>query len=101
MKQADNIHQIAEFISGGMSKKDLFKGEHFNVVTVSLDSGAEIPPHDEPYDVFFYVVAGKGVFTVGEEQCEVEAGSMVFSPRGTRGIRCIERLTILGVQEPH
>ncbi|MFA4836179.1 MAG: cupin domain-containing protein [Dehalococcoidia bacterium] len=101
MQHADNINQIAEFISGGRAKKDIFKGEYFNVVAIYLDSGAEIPPHEEPYDVFFYVVSGKGMFTVGEEQWEAETGSIVFAPKGIRGVKCIERLTILGIQEPH
>jgi len=101
MQQADNINRIAEPVPGGRAKTDLFNGEHFNIVAISLDTGAEIPPHEEPYEVFFYVVSGKGVFAVGEEKWEAEAGSWVFSPRGNRGIRCIERMTILGVQEPH
>lgn len=101
MQYADNISQITGPIPGGRAKTDLFKGEHFNIVAISLDSGTEIPPHEEPYDVFFYVVSGKGVFTVGDEQWEAETGSWVFSPRGNRGIQCIERMTILGVQEPH
>ena len=101
MKQTNNINRVAEFFTGGRVKKDLFKGRHFNIVAIYLDSGAEILPHDEPYEVYFYVVSGKGVFTVGEEQMQAEAGSTVFSPRGIRGIRCIERFTILGIQEPH
>lgn len=101
MKQAESINQIAQPVPGGRAKTDLFKGDHFNIVAISLDSGAEIPPHEEPYDVFFCVISGKGIFTVGEEEWHAEAGSWVFSPRGNRGIRCIERMTILGIQESH
>lgn len=101
MKRMTNINQIAEFIPGGRAKKDIFKGEYFNVVLICLDSGAVIPPHEEPYDVFFYVISGRGVFVAGQEQWEAEDGSMIFVPRGIRAIQCIERLTILGVQEPH
>ena len=101
MQYADSINQTSEPVPGGRAKTDLFKGEHFNIVAISLDDGAEIPPHEEPYDVFFYIITGKGIFTIGEDQWEAESGSMVFSPRGKRGIQCIERMTILGVQEPH
>ena len=99
--QKHEIYEFTEFLPGDRVKKDVFKGRHFNIVVICLDDGYEITPHHEPYDVFFYVISGKGVFTAGEKQWEAESGSMVFAPAGARGIKCIERLTILGIQEPH
>ena len=101
LEQKYDIRDFTHFVAGDRSKKDVFKSRHFNIAVICLDSGHEIPPHDEPYDVFFYVISGKGVFTAGEKQWEAELGSMVFAPAGVRGIKCIERLTILGIQEPH
>ncbi len=101
LEQKYDIRDFIEFVIGDKSKKDVFKGEHFNIAVICLDSGYEIPPHDEPYDVFFYIVSGKGIFTAGQEQWDAEAGSMVFAPAGIRGIKCIERLTVLGIQQPH
>ena len=100
-EQKYDIRQFIEFKSGDRVKKDVCRGKHFNIVVICLDSGCEIPPHDEPYDVFFYVVSGSGVFTAGKQQWEAKLGSMVFAPVGIRGIKCTERLTILGIQEPH
>ena len=100
-EQKYDISQFTEFKSGDRVKKDVFRGKHFNIVVISLDSGYEIPPHDEPYDVFFYVVSGSGVFTAGKQQWDAKPGSMIFAPAGVRGIKCAERLTILGIQEPH
>lgn len=100
-EQKYDISHFIEFVLGDRTKKDVLKGEHFNVVVICLDSGYEILPHDEPYDVFFYVVSGKGIFTAGEKHWDAEPGSMIFAPTGVRGIKCIERLTILGIQEPH
>jgi len=100
-EQKYHLSDFVEFIPGDRTKKDVFKGEHFNVVLICLDSGYEIPPHGEPYDVFFYVVSGKGVFTAGRKQWNAEPGSMIFAPAGVRGIKCIDRLTVLGIQEPH
>ncbi len=40
------------------NKKDLIKSEKFNIVTVYFKAGQEIPPHPEPYAVFFYVIKG-------------------------------------------
>jgi len=101
MEQEFALANFVEFMTGDRVKKDVFKGKHFNIVVVCLDSGYEITPHDEPYDVFFYVISGKGVFTAGKKQWQSGPGSMIFAPAGPRGIKCIERLTILGIQEPH
>jgi len=100
-EQKYDMDQFLKFVPGHKTKTDVFKGEHFNIVVICLDDGSEIPPHHEPYDVFFYAVSGRGVFTVGEKRWDAEAGSMIFSPAGVRGIKCLSRLTILGIQEPH
>ena len=100
-EQKFDIKDFIKFVPGDRTKKDIFKGAHFNVVTICLDDGHEIPPHHEPYDVFFYVISGRGIFTTGEKQWGAEPGSMIFAPDGVRGIKCLERLTILGIQEPH
>jgi len=101
MEDKGDISHFVEFPPGNRTKKDVFKGEHFNIVVICLDSGYEIPPHYEPYDVFFYLVSGRGVFTAGEKRWAAGSGSMVFAPAGIRGIKCLERMTILGIQEPH
>jgi len=100
-EQKYDIGQFVQFTQGERAKSDVFRGEHFNVVIICLDDGHEIPPHHEPYDVFFYVVSGRGVFTAGDKQWAAGPGSMVFTPEGIRGIKCLERMTILGIQEPH
>lgn len=101
MEQKYDINDFIGFVPGDRTKKDVFKGEHFNIAVICLDDGYEIPPHHEPYDVFFYVVSGKGIFTAGEKKWGAQPGSMVFAPAGVRGIKCLEQLTILGIQEPH
>ena len=51
--QKYDIDQFAKFITGGRTKNDVFKGKHFDIAIICLDDGYEIPPHHEPYDVFF------------------------------------------------
>jgi len=83
-------------------KKDLLQTKNFNIVLVCLESGQEIPIRPEPYDVCFYVIEGKGVFTIDEEQKELTKGNMIFAPANVaRGIKSTERLRILGIQEAH
>ena len=100
-EQKYDIDQFVKFISGDRTKSDIFKGKQFNIVVICLDDGYEIPPHHETCAVFFYVVSGKGIFNVGENRWDAEPGSMLFAPAGVRGIKCVSRLTVLGVQEPH
>ena len=100
-EQKYDIDQFVKFVPGDRVKTDVFKGKHFNVVVICLDDGYELPPHHEPYDVLFYVVSGRGIITAGDKQWDTQPGSMVFAPVGIRGIKCLDRMTVLGIQEPH
>ena len=97
-----NITELAEFSSIQKAKKGLCKTKWFNTVLVCLETGLEIPSRPEPYDVCFYVIDGHGTITVGAEEVDVARGSMVFAPANiARGIKSRNRLTILGIQQPH
>lgn len=97
-----NLTKLAEFSKSQRVKKDIFKTKWFNVVLVCLETGQEIPSRPEPYDVCFYVIDGKGTFTVGDERVDLSRGNMVLAPANVaRGIKSKERLTLLGIQEPH
>ncbi len=97
-----DLTKLMEFSQTQRVKKDICKTEMFNVVLVCLETGQEIPPRPEPYDVCFYVINGQGTFTVGDKRAELTAGSMIFAPADVaRGIRSTKRLSILGIQEAH
>jgi len=97
-----DLTKLAEFSKTQRVKKDVCKTKMFNIVLVCLETGQEIPPRPEPYDVCFYVIEGKGTFTVGNKQTELSAGSMIFAPaNAARGIKSNKRLSILGIQEAH
>lgn len=69
---------------------------------ICLESGQEIPPRSEPYEVCFYIIDGSGTFTVGEEKYDLAEGNIVFVPANVvRGIKSNKRLTLLGIQESH
>lgn len=83
-------------------KRDVFKTSNFNIVLICLETGQEIPSRPEPYGVCFYVIDGKGTFTVENEQFKLVKGGLIFVPATkSRGILCLERLTLLGIQDPH
>jgi len=97
-----DLTKLAEFSNIQRVKKDLCKTKIFNIVLVCLEAGQEISPRPEPYDVCFYVIDGRGIFTVGEEQMNLKSGSMVFAPANVaRGMKSIKRLSVLGIQETH
>lgn len=98
--QISDLTKLEEFSKVQRVKKDIFKTKMFNVILVCLETGQEILPREEPYDVCFYVIRGKGIFTAGDEQTELGAGSMIFVPADvSRGIKSVERLSVIGVQE--
>jgi quercetin dioxygenase-like cupin family protein len=83
-------------------KKNVLKTKKFNIVLICLESGQEIPPRSEPYEVCFYIIDGSGTFTVGEEKYDLAEGNIVFVPANVvRGIKSNKRLTLLGIQESH
>jgi len=97
-----DLTKLSEFSKTQRVKKDIHKTKWFNIVLVCLETGQEIPSRSEPYDVCFYVIDGNGIITVGNEKVDVVRDNMVFAPANVaRGIKSKERLTILGIQEPH
>ena len=97
-----DLTKLAEFSKTQKIKKDVCKTKMFNIVLVCLETGQEIPPRPEPYDVCFYVIEGQGTFTVGDRQTDLKDGSMIFAAANVaRGIKSTKRLSILGIQEAH
>lgn len=97
-----DLMKLVEFSKTERVKKDIYSTKMFNLVLVCLETGQEIPPRPEPYDVCFYVIEGEGVFTVGDEQANLRDNQMTFAPANvSRGIKSIKRLSILGIQEAH
>jgi len=95
-----NVFNLIEYGSNKVFMKRLLDAGRFNLALVCLGTGQEIPPHIEAYDAVFYVIEGRGVFTVGTEEYMLETGSMIFSPKEKlRGIRSIEKLGVLGIRE--
>lgn len=98
----DNILSLQDFSREGPNKIDILKSENFNVVLVCFEAGQEIPPHPEPYAVFFLVLRGQGIFTNSEGSFRLEEESSIFIEKDEpRGIKSLEELVILGIQDGH
>jgi len=92
-----------EFLSGKPALKKIIKSKKkFNIVRVCLEKGLEIDPHPEPYAVFFLVLDGSGIFTKNVEEVKLKKNDFIFIEADEiRGIKCLENLVVLGVQDGH
>ena len=98
----DNLLEKAGFSPDEIVKKDVLKSEKFNTVLVCLGKGQEIKPHPEPYAVFFLVLKGTGLFTCKEGKFELKKNDGLFiEANEIRGIKCLENMVVLGVQDGH
>ena len=98
----DLIKQLAAF--EGVNPEKFYKTTLFRSATLllgmnCLEPGQVQKPHDHTdQDKFYYVVAGRGLFTLGEEEREAGAGALIWAPAGLiHGVRnpAGERLVLL------
>jgi quercetin dioxygenase-like cupin family protein len=95
-----DLFKATEFSANGPVKKDLMKTAGSNIVLVCLEAGQVIPPHPEPYAVVFVVLQGAGVITSGTTENPVKPLHLVSVKKDeNRGIRCDERMVLLGIRE--
>ena len=95
-----DLLSAAEFSAASTVKKDLMKTAGSNIVIVGLETGQEIPPHPEPYAVVFVVLQGEGIITSGNVEHIVKPHHLVSVRKDeNRGIRCNERMVLLGIRE--
>jgi len=62
--------------------RKLFSFKHATLVHIELKPGESLKLHKTPVDVFFYVLEGKGIVTIGKEEQKVQQDQLVFSPEG-------------------
>jgi len=95
-----DLQSAVKFSSTGPVKKDLMKTAGSNIVLVCLETGQMIPPHPEPYAVVFVVLQGEGTITSGTIEHPVKPLHLVSVKKGeNRGIRCTQRMVLLGIRE--
>ncbi len=86
-------------------KTTVFQGKNLMIGLNCLEPGQIQPPHDHSdQDKFYYVIAGVGVFTVGEDVIEIGPGHIVWAQAGVEhGVenKGHERLAVLvGIAPP-
>jgi len=95
-----DLLKAAEFSTKDPVKKDLMKTAGTNIVLVCLEAGQEIPPHPEPYTVVLVVLQGQGIITSGSVEHPVKSLHLISVRKDeNRGIRCNQRMVLLGIRE--
>ncbi len=65
---------------------------------ICLEPGQEIPAHPSGTGIF-YVLEGKGIMYLDDEEISLSKGKVVIAPEGAkRGIKGVERLVAIAVQ---
>jgi mannose-6-phosphate isomerase-like protein (cupin superfamily) len=63
-----------------VSVRMLYDTEHAQAVHIELKPGEALKKHITPVDVFFYILEGKGIVEIGDEQQEVSRDMLIESP---------------------
>jgi mannose-6-phosphate isomerase-like protein (cupin superfamily) len=63
-----------------VSVRTLYDTEHAQAVHIELKPGEALKKHITPTDVFFYILEGKGIVEIGDEQQEVIRDTLIESP---------------------
>lgn len=69
----DNAHNV--------DARNLYNTPDAMITVITLKPGQSLKRHITPVDVAFYVLSGKGVVEIGDEKQEVEADTLVESPK--------------------
>ncbi len=86
-----------------IDSRELYNNDSAQAVHIELKPGESLKPHITPVDVFFYILEGSPEVLVGDEKIQVEADSLVESPKDI--VHCLynntnENARILVVKAP-
>ena len=62
--------------------RNLYSREPLSITVITLKPGESLKRHITPVDVAFYVLSGRGVVEIGDEQEQVGPNTLIESPRG-------------------
>ena len=65
----------------GVDARNLYTRDEAMVTVITLTPGESLKRHITPVDVVFYVLQGTGIVAIGEEKQQVEADTLVESPK--------------------
>lgn len=48
-----------------------------------VEGGGQVDPHSHPTHEYYYIVSGRGIMKIGDEEREVHQGDLVYTPPDT------------------
>src|SRR5262245_32703241 len=104
MSNFKKLSDVMQFSPAKMKKNGVFETDRFFCDTYCLEPGQEPSPHNHgAADKFYYVLEGRGVFKVGDEERELGPGEIALAPAGANhGVcnRSQQRLVTLVFMPP-
>ena len=83
MNNFKKLSDAINFSPEKMKKNGIFETDHFFCDTYCFEPGQEQKPHTHAAeDKIYYVLEGRGAFTVGTEERELAAGEIALAPAG-------------------
>jgi mannose-6-phosphate isomerase-like protein (cupin superfamily) len=66
----------------GVLARAIYSSPEAMIVHITVQPGGFVKPHVTPVDMEFFVLEGRGSFSLGEESTEAGPGILLPSPRG-------------------
>ncbi|MGE5218973.1 MAG: cupin domain-containing protein [Chloroflexota bacterium] len=83
MSNFKKLADAMQFSAEKMKKNGVFETERFFCDTYCFEPGQEQSPHTHAgQDKVYYVLEGRGVFKVGDDERELGAGEIALAPAG-------------------
>ncbi len=97
-----DLKKLIKFYPDRIGREMLSDKPEMRIALMCLEPGQELTPHKAPLRLMMYVVEGKGVFKVGDEEIEADEKTCVLcEPMTSHGFRAKEgRLVVMAVVTP-
>ena len=88
-------------LGGGTTRRILSYNEDLMTVEVGFEAGAVGAPHTHPHTQCSYVLEGKFLYSVENEEVELNAGDSIVVPSGlVHGTKCLAAGKLLDIFTP-
>ncbi len=97
-----DLKKLIKFYPDRIGREMLSDKPEMRIALMCLEPGQELAPHKAPLRLMMYVVEGKGVFKVGDEEMEVdEKTCLLCEPMTPHGFKAKDsRLVVMAVVTP-
>lgn len=97
-----DFKKLIKFYPDRIGREMLSDKPEMRIALMCLEPGQELAPHKAPLRLMMYVVEGRGVFKVGDEEIEADEKTCVLcEPMTPHGFRAKEsRLVVMAVVTP-